>query len=281
MLSKVRALFLLPAFVSLLFTAACVPVEDEQNLARLTGNVEETVTENASFIPILLYHALAPEAEELHLDNKMVVPAEEFEAQVAWLKERGYTTPTLAEFGQWLSGERHLPKKSILITFDDGYRSVLEYGFPVLKEHGFSAIVFIIGERPDGPTAGKRHLSWEDIKTMAESGLVEFQSHTYDGHGIISGSPEILEWKTSDFIEDLRKLEGRFHSHDLPLPWAFAYPFGAVSDWMPAVLEEQGYRLGFTTTHGLVHPGDDPLRLPRITVLPGVSPEEVEKLWGQ
>ncbi|HHX28922.1 MAG TPA: polysaccharide deacetylase family protein [Firmicutes bacterium] len=268
--------FVLLVLVSV-FTTAFIPARDGGGWARPIPHPEERIVENADTIPVLMYHALSSEAHELHADSGTVVPAEEFQAQVAWLKKQGYTTPKMAEFGKWLAGEKTLPRKSILITFDDGYRSFLEYGFPVLQEHGLSAVVFVIGGRTDSSTAGDRHLSWDDMAAMAESGLVEYQSHTYDGHGGTSEAPEILDWQVAELAEDLQRFKGRFRDHGLPLPKAFAYPFGAMSDWMPAVLQEEGYEFAFTIKHGFVCTGDDPFRLNRITIWPGTSLEQFER----
>lgn len=76
------------------------------------------------FVPVLVYHHLAPKALGLHKTNGAIITVEEFEAQMWFLKEQGYHTATTAELAAWLEGEKRLPPRTVVVTFDDGYETL-------------------------------------------------------------------------------------------------------------------------------------------------------------
>ena len=105
-----------------------------------------------------------------------------FEAQMAYLKKAGYETVDLADVVAWQRGLRELPPKPVVITFDDGDRSVVDYAYPVLKKYGFKATLFVvtstIGQKWDRVNC----LGWEDLRRLRESGVFSIQSHSHDLH---------------------------------------------------------------------------------------------------
>ena len=98
----------------------------------------------ATKIPVLMYH---------YFDDKTnvgaVVVKEEFKKQIKYLKDNGYNTITIQELIDFKEGKKDLPKKSILITSDDGYLSNYEFMYPILKENNMKATIFVIGENID------------------------------------------------------------------------------------------------------------------------------------
>ena len=91
-------------------------------------NLSGVTASGYQLVPILTYHDLAPAAK-----GRMVMGAKGFEEQMRYLKANGYRVITLKEYVEFVSLQRQLPKKSVLITFDDGYRSFLRYGYPGSK----------------------------------------------------------------------------------------------------------------------------------------------------
>ncbi|HEX9453845.1 MAG TPA: polysaccharide deacetylase family protein, partial [Candidatus Binatia bacterium] len=136
------------------------------NLSGITAN-------GYQLVPILTYHDLAAQAK-----GRMVMGAKGFEEQMRYLKSQGYRVITLKEFVEFVSLGRQLPKKSVLITFDDGYRSFLRFAYPVLKELGFSATLFIY---TDYVAAGGNAFSWADLKKLSDEGFF-VQAHS-KSHG--------------------------------------------------------------------------------------------------
>ncbi|HHT02191.1 MAG TPA: polysaccharide deacetylase family protein [Firmicutes bacterium] len=225
------------------------------------------------FVPVLLYHHLAPQAESLHEHNPMVVTCEQFTKQMHYLRDNGYQTIDLAQLQGYLQGSAQLPAKPVMITFDDGYQSFYQYAFPVLEELDMKAVVFVIGalapDRDGEKTAAWCiHLSWPQMQELAASGRVEFGNHSYDLHRQVEGQPVMLECSAAAIKEDLSRLQSACHAAGLPEPRAFAYPFGAHDAVIRQAAAEAGLCLGFTTEIGWVKPNADPMALARLPVFP-------------
>src|SRR5215208_1509863 len=132
-------------------------------------NLSGVTSTGYQLVPILTYHDIAPAAK-----GRMVMGAKGFEEQMRYLKTNGYRVITLKEYVEFISLQRQLPKKSVLITFDDGYRSFLRYGYPVLKELGFSATLFIY---TDYVAAGGNAFTWPELKKLSDEGFF-IQAHS-------------------------------------------------------------------------------------------------------
>ena len=89
-------------------------------------------------VPILVYHDIGPQAK-----GRMVIGAKSFEEQMRYLKSQGYRVVSFKEFLEFASLKRQLPEKSLVLSFDDGYKSFLQYAYPILKELGFTATLFV------------------------------------------------------------------------------------------------------------------------------------------
>src|SRR6185369_15409620 len=118
-----------------------------------------------------------------------------------WLKGSGWTAVTLDDLAAAHDGRRRLPEKAILITFDDGYRSLYTRVFPLLRIYGFPAVAALVGSWMDGPPGGSvmygdkkvprgNFISWPEAREMQASGLVEFASHSYELHRGVQANPQ-------------------------------------------------------------------------------------------
>ena len=121
-------------------------------------------------VPVLNYHQV-----EVKDGNPLTLHPEQFEAQMAYLKEEGYTTVTIDELMDACENGAALPEKPVVITFDDGYEDNYEYAYPILQKYGFKATIFLIYDLTD---AYPGYLTWNEIAEMKASGLMRFESHT-------------------------------------------------------------------------------------------------------
>lgn len=219
-------------------------------------------------VPVLLYHHLVPEGG---LQGDSIMTVTEFARQMADLHAQGYQALSTQELLDWLEGRITIPAKSVLITFDDGYASGYDLAWPVLKQYGFKATIFIISSQI-GKTPGIfPHLTPEQMAEMGADGLIEFQDHSFDGHRHLNGGPALTLWSAPEIEQDLVKSQSAFVAAGLPRPRAFAYPFGASNERLVGELKAEGYRLGFAgETGGYVSRGDDPMRLRRIVAYNGM-----------
>ncbi|MBU3004996.1 polysaccharide deacetylase family protein [Paraglaciecola arctica] len=198
-------------------------------------------------VPVLCYHQFTEDSKS---KNKMVVPRADFEQQMDYLASNGYKVLALSDLGEFISGEKELPKKSVVITIDDGYRSYLEVAYPILKKYNFPSTMFVY---PDFIGAG-RALKWQDITYLSNSPLVDIQSHS-KSHDSLSPLP--LGESEEDYLARLkievegaekvlvRKTKQKFNH--------FAYPYGNSSLRVVELLKQNDYELAVT-----VHKGSNP-----------------------
>lgn len=212
-------------------------------------------------LPVLMYHHF-----DATSDLDTIVTEERFREQMTALKEAGYTTVTLQQVLDYVEQGTKLPKKSILITMDDGYDSNVTIAAPILEELGFCATVFVIGVdegreinihsgNPIYPT----RFAYEAAIPWLEKGVLELQDHTFDMHQLavegFSGRDGILPLESEDLVayqaalrEDLALFRQRREEHGIMTPLvAMAYPFGFFSEESETVLREAGLRVTFTT----------------------------------
>lgn len=97
-------------------------------------------------IPILAYHDFDYQIN-LKEDDEWTDSVENFESQMKYIHDNSYTTISMEEFYCWKKGKCTLPKKSVLITFDDGNKSIYNFVYPIMKKYGLKGTSFIIGDR--------------------------------------------------------------------------------------------------------------------------------------
>lgn len=131
-------------------------------------------------VPILIYHGIVDEIDQSDNAN---ITTENFKKQISALKENGYSSITTRELLSFYNGESGLPKKPVLITFDDGRKDSVLNGNPILEEFGFKAVMFVVTEKQE--IKDNFFLSWEELNMMQKSGRWDIQAHGYKYHDFI------------------------------------------------------------------------------------------------
>ena len=233
-------------------------------------------------LPVLTYHHILRDEENTrfrHTSTTTSVRA--FNNQMAWLRDRGYVTLSMAQLEGYVKNKINLPARAVVITFDDGLKSVSRYAYPVLKQYGMKATAFIVTSRI------KRHpQKWDpkSLQFMSVSELNEirdvfdFQSHTHFLHRVDGYRRPILLSRSEhnilfDFARSRRAL-AQFNPH----VWYLSYPFGGFNDKAVKAAKEAGFHLAVTTMKGKVKPGDNPLLLKRLYILRMDSLETMSRL---
>jgi len=126
-----------------------------------------------------------------------VMEAAELVNQFAWLKENGYTPVSLQQVIDARDGKSALPRKPVLLTFDDGYRSFYTHVFPLLQLFQYPAVLALVGQWIENPTHGVANapahsplLRWDEVRALSRSGLVEIASHSFDLHHGVRANPQ-------------------------------------------------------------------------------------------
>lgn len=141
------------------------------------------------------YHDIIEQEERVPPFDRVAVSQTHFESHFAWLKQQGYHVVSVQQVIDAAEGKSALPDKAVLLTFDDGYQSFYSRVFPLLKKYQYPATVALVGSwmdgkaRPDMP-GNKQMLSWEQVRELAQSGLVEIASHSYGLHQGITANPQ-------------------------------------------------------------------------------------------
>lgn len=229
----------------------------------------------ASKVPVLMYHHILEVKDYPNKDNGATITAESFREQMEYLHVNGYNTITLEELELFIKKEIKLPEKSVHITFDDGYLSNLVYGYPVLKEYGFKASLFMITgliEEKSNTFDPKilSYLSYDDMAVMSD--VFEYAAHTHNLH-YLEGKNSFVVIKPIEVVRDDLKKNKEILKTDY-----FAYPYGKYNSSTIKLLKELGFKMAFTTKAGYVRPGDNPFTLKRQSVFPWTTIEQFAKL---
>jgi peptidoglycan/xylan/chitin deacetylase (PgdA/CDA1 family) len=182
-------------------------------------------------VPILCYHNLGPQTR-----GRLVMSASAFEEQMRYLKREGYHVITLKQFLEFTALRQQLPRKTVVLTFDDGWKSFKEYAYPILKELGFPATLFIYTDFIGARIA----LSWAELKELAQEGF-DIQAH--------SKSHDDMRKKPSESEEDYnRRMQVELVQPPSVLQQRvgtpakiLAYPYGSHDEGLVKRVKEAGY----------------------------------------
>lgn len=193
-------------------------------------------------VPILCYHRLGAGS------SKMVVAPAQFEAQMNWLVDKGYRVIALADLAAFLAGERQLPQRAVVITFDDGYASVYRHAYPVLKKLGLPATVFVYSDFVGGGDA----LTWPQLREMQLSGLIDVQSHSKSHRNLTEKLPAENDERYRSQLDQEMRVPRELLERRLPGLQVrhLAYPFGDANDTVLDATSRHGYTLGATVVPG-------------------------------
>jgi len=183
-------------------------------------------------VPILMYHYLSvpPEGSDAVRYDLSVSPTQ-FEEQLRYLREAGYTGISLYDLALALQTGAPLPQKPIIITFDDGYRDTYTGAFPLLRKYGFRATVFLLTGLIDQGHPG--YLTWEEVVEMDAAGM-EIGAHGYSHIDLRDRSVDYLVWQILGAKEAIEA-----HTHK-PVHF-FCYPSGQYDGLVIKVLQSAQY----------------------------------------
>ncbi len=212
------------------------------------------------FVAVLLYHDIDVIENENKYWHGNFVSLNKFKEQMLFLKRHHYKTITLDELYNFVRGEKRLPKRSVLITFDGGRKTIFKNAYPILKDLDFHASLFVLAGKIESDK--ENYMSREEMEKISD--VFEFASHTYDLHYLKErknfNSSAILTTPSEDIKNDIRK------SMDYVNKQYFAYPYGRYNDNVISALKESGIKAAFITGKGKIYVGDSLYELKRNTI---------------
>jgi len=242
-------------------------------------------------IPVLMYHHIN------RVGSFITVTPENFERQMRFLKEGGYQTLNTKDYIEIMNLQRTVPKKAVMITFDDGWLDNWVFAFPMLKRYGLKAVLFVVtshiaekgkrqradmGPCPELPgheeckkkiESGLKEevmMSWEELKEMEGSGIIDVQSHTHT-HRKLNRLYQDRKIIMDVLIEELKTskqiIEERLGKECSAVCW----PYGTYDEEYIKAAKDAGYKIAFTTEKGINLSLTDPYRIKRL-VIGNISP---------
>jgi peptidoglycan/xylan/chitin deacetylase (PgdA/CDA1 family)/nucleoid-associated protein YgaU len=187
-------------------------------------------------VPILVYHNISAQDQ-----GKLSIASKTFDAQIKQLHADGFYTLSLTDFAAFTAGRRQLPRRSVLLTFDDGYKSFVQYARPILKDYGFGATLFVYSDFIGAGSA----LSWQELRSLSEQGF-DVQAHSKT-HGNLRRKEGESEAAYAKRIEAELAFPLTLYKKNLPRPVdALAYPYGEMDDDLIPYVVKYGYSVAFT-----------------------------------
>jgi peptidoglycan/xylan/chitin deacetylase (PgdA/CDA1 family) len=222
-------------------------------------------------VPVLVYHNIGPETK-----GRLVIGVRTFEEQMRYLKARGYRVVSLSELHEFFGGRRQLPRNAVALSFDDGYRSFLQYAYPVLKELDFRATLFVY---TDYVGAGRNALSWPELAQLAREGFdIEGHSKT---HGDLRHR---RDESAADYGRRMQVELGEplvlFERHLGRRPDLLAYPYGYYDEDLLQKVREFGYAGAYTVRRDGNPAFVGPYRARRSQIYGDMTLEEFGRILG-
>lgn len=208
-----------------------------------------------------MYHSISEHVgNEKH--NKWRVKPKDFEKQMNWFYKNNWKSFTISE----LVKLDEIPKKSFVVTFDDGFEDNFLNAFPILKKYNFKATIYLVPNEKTNQWEVKNTsvlsnlLNNEQILQMQNSGLIEFGSHTLSHVNLSTINDEQLLNELKKSKEEVEKITNQECE-------AFAYPYGKFDDNIVNSVKRVGYKNATVVKRGLFKKDDDVFTIKRVGIL--------------
>ena len=210
-------------------------------------------------VPILCYHKFG-EGKKSALNT----PPGLFRQHMAYLKSNGYRVISPGDLLDFLEYRRQIPKKAVLITIDDGFKSVYDIAWPILEEFGFTATLFVY---TDYIGLSKKALSWEDLKILKSRGFT-IGSHSVSHSDLTRKGEQETEEDFSNRKQKEIYLSKKIIDEKLNQNTVFfSFPYGKYNSDIVTMTGQAGYKLAVTVDRGSNPFFTNPLALKRDMIL--------------
>jgi len=220
------------------------------------SKITKAVVDQTAQTIIFCYHRLV---DKVRYPGTEITPAD-FEAQMKQLKDSGITVISMQDLLAWKRGEKNIPPRCAVITFDDGWKSQYDVGWPIMKKFGYPFTMFIYTEGVRGGSlGGGEAITWEQLSDMRDNGI-DIEAHTAthqdlrEGHNIMLAAPggkrtktkltgpAYEQWVRNEVVGCKELLEQRLGIKVN----CFAVPFGNYNEHVKELARSAGYEAMFT-----------------------------------
>ena len=221
-----------------------------------TPKIKKPVVDQTAQVLIFCYHRLV---DKIRYPGTEITPAA-FEAEMKELKDKGITVISMQDLLAWKRGEKNIPPRCAVITFDDGWKSQYEVAWPILKKYGYPVTLFLYTEGVRGGSlGGGEAITWEQLADMRDNG-VDIQAHSAthqdlrEGHTVMVIEPggkrskkkltgaDYEKWVQNEVVGCKELLEQRLGIKVN----CYAVPFGNYNEHVKELARNAGYEAMFT-----------------------------------
>ncbi|MCC6191954.1 MAG: polysaccharide deacetylase family protein [Anaerolineales bacterium] len=220
------------------------PLPSATSLPALQPTPDEAAAGRAVRLPILMYHYVEPwpvDADELR--QGLTVQPEAFAAQAAYLHGRGYVTLSLYDLLEAVTLGRPLPERAVVLTFDDGYRTLMDYALPVMRANGYTGTVFVLTQLMDEEFP--QYLTWAQAEALYAHGW-KIEPHTKTHANLMGRGRDFQLYQMLGAMQTVA-------AHIGSMPRFLAYPSGKYDDLSVQLAQEMHLWGAVTADFGRVH----------------------------
>lgn len=212
---------------------------------------------SAADVPILLYHRFGPTVAD-----SMTVTTRVFESHLIYLRDNGYTVIPLRQLiNHNLRKGPPPPPKSVVIVTDDGHKTVYTEMLPLIKKYRVPVTLFLY---PSAISNASYAMTWDQLRKIKETGLVDFQSHSYWHPNFMKEKKKLAPAEYDRFVEMQFKKSKEKIGKELGVNVdMLAWPFGIYDEELMRKASESGYSAAFTIERRHTGPSDRAMALPR------------------
>ena len=236
--------------------------------APVTAPITSTTTpDTGSSVIILTYHSFGPKPAkpETKMQLHYRVTSESFESQLKYLSENGYTTITFNQLANHYLNNTPIPAKSIVLTFDDGWKTQYEYAVPLLEKYHMTGTFFIITKTIGGP-----YMTWDEIKDLDKNGF-EVASHS-ETHPML---PKVSATQLHAEIWNSKATLETELGHPIT---TFAYPYYMYNSAVESEIKSAGYIAARAGWSKLANSADTIFALKSQEVVNNPNPFSIKRL---
>ena len=204
---------------------------------------------------------------------------EELDEHIQFLKDHDATFVTLDELTNSIETD-NFPENCVFINFDDADTTVYDNAHEVIEKHQVPATVFVISNKVGESSFNNMKMAtWDELRTMKDSGLWSFGSHTHDMHYIENETPVFFEVDEIEFVEDLKKSKSKIKKElDIEVE-SFAIPYGNVDEERVTAIKKAGFDYNFILVPNSIKKSTTKYYIDRILVDRYVFEEEIKPVF--
>jgi peptidoglycan/xylan/chitin deacetylase (PgdA/CDA1 family) len=230
-------------------------------LSLLVTTVSAAQTTEQSGVPILLYHRFGPTVAD-----GMTITTPVFESHLKYLKDNGYTVIPLRRLVDWYQKKAPAPPpKSVVIVEDDAHKTVYSDMLPLIKKYKVPVTVFVY---PSAISNAKYAMTWDQLRELKKTGLVDIQSHTYWHPNFKKERKKLKPAELDKLVNtQLKKSKDKLEKELGGKVDMLAWPFGIYDDYLLKMAAANGFTTTFTIERHHAGASDSVMKLPRYLLI--------------